>query len=117
MPLFLAVLLMKGENVGRFRALPKAEQDAVDARGVPEWGAWEQRHAASIVKKGGMVGKNIRITRDGSIAPVANDFCGYLIVEADTAEAAAALFADHPHIGTFPGDAVDIMPFVTPPDL
>lgn len=117
MPIFLATLLMKGENITRFRAMPKAEQDAVDARGLPEWAAWEKRHAASIINKGGMVGKTTRISRDGTIAPAVNDFCGYVIVEAETAEAAAALFADHPHIGTFPGDAVDIMPFVAGPDL
>ena len=117
MALFLATLLMKGENVARFRALPRAEQDAVDAKGLPEWEAWEKRHAASIINKGGMVGKTTRISRDGTIAPTVNDFCGYVIVEAETAEAAAALFADHPHITTFPGDAVEIMPFVAGPEL
>lgn len=117
MPLFLAVYMMKGENVTRFRAMPKAEQDAVDNKGLPEWEAWDKRHAAAIRNLGGMVGKTTRITRDGTIAPASNDFCGYVIIEADSAEAAAALFADHPHIGTFPGDSVDIMPFVTEPDL
>ena len=35
------------------------------------------------------------------------------VVEAENAEAAARLFLDHPHITVFPGDGVDIMPFVT----
>lgn len=117
MPLFLAVYTMTRADLARFRALPKADQDAVDAKGLPEWEAWETRNAAFIVNKGGMVGKTTRITRDGSIAPASNDFCGYVIVEADTAEAAAALFADHPHIRTFPGDGVDVMPFVAGPEL
>ena len=34
-----------------------------------------------------------------------------------TAEAAAAMFVDHPHITVFPGDGVDIMPFVTDPPV
>jgi hypothetical protein len=63
-----------------------------------------------------MVGKTTRITRDG-IAPSSNAICGYLVVEADTAGAAARLFADHPHFNTFPGDGIDIMPFVTEPDI
>ena len=89
----------------------------MDAKGLPEWKDWESRHSASLVNTGGMVGKTTRITRGGAIAPSTNDFCGYVIVEAETAEAAAAIFADHPHINTFPGDGVDIMPFLTGPDL
>ena len=34
MPRFLAVYTMKPEDVVRFRALPKAEQQAVDAEGL-----------------------------------------------------------------------------------
>ncbi|SMQ85757.1 hypothetical protein SAMN06295905_3047 [Devosia lucknowensis] len=116
MPLFLAVYMMKGDNVVRFRAMPKAEQDAVDNAGLPQWADWEKRNAASIVNKGGMVGKTTRVSI-GGIAPASNDICGYVIVEADSAEDAAALFRDHPHFNTFPGDSVDIMPFVTEPDL
>lgn len=62
----------------------------------------------------GMVGKTMRVTKHG-IAPATNGICGYLIVEAETAQAAARLFEDHPHITVFPGDGVDIMPFVTDP--
>ncbi len=116
MPRFLAVYTMKPEDLARFRALPKAEQDQVDAVGIPQWQEWEKRNADALVNLGGMVGKTMRITRTG-IAPATNDFCGYVIVEAESAEAAARLFSDHPHINIFPGDGVDIMPFLTGPDL
>ncbi|TNE61639.1 MAG: hypothetical protein EP335_15335 [Alphaproteobacteria bacterium] len=116
MPKFLAVYTMRPEDLAAFRRLSKAEQDAIDAAGLPQWQAWEARNAASLLNLGGMVGKTTRITRDG-IAPGANDFCGYVIVEAETAEDAAKLFADHPHIGVFPGYSVDIMPFLTGPDI
>lgn len=115
MPKFLAVYTMQPEDLARFRRLPKAEQDAIDAVGVPQWGEWEQRQSASIINRGGMVGKTTRITREG-VAAATNAICGYLIVEAETAEAAAQLFSDHPHINVFPGDGVDIMPFVTEPE-
>lgn len=116
MPRFLAVFMMKQENVVRFRQLPKAEQDAIDAAGLPQWEAWEKRNAAALLNRGGMVGKTTRVTRDG-IAPAINDLSGYVIVEAESAEAAAQLFADHPHFNVFPGDGVDIMPFVAGPDI
>jgi hypothetical protein len=112
MPRFLAVYTMKRENVVRFRQLPQAEQAAVDAAGVPQWVAWEARHAAAILDRGGMVGKTRRVTKDG-VAEATNDICGYLVVEAESLDAAARLFENHPHVAIFPGDAIDIMPFVT----
>ena len=112
MPRFLAVYTMKPEDLAAFRRLPKEEQDAIDAVGVKEWAAWEDRNAASIRDRGGMVGKTMRVSRDG-IAKAVNPFCGYIVVEAETVEAAARLFEDHPHITVFPGDGVDVMPFVT----
>lgn len=59
-----------------------------------------------------MVGKTLRVTKAG-IAPATNTICGYVLVEAETIEDAAKIFAEHPHIQTFPGDAIDIMPCVT----
>ena len=112
MPRFLAVYTMKPEDLAAFRARPKAEQDAVDAQGLPQWQAWEKRHSALILDRGGMVGKTLRVTRNG-VENAQNPLCGYLIIEAETAEAAASLFLDHPHITVFPGDGVDIMPLVT----
>jgi len=116
MPRFLAVYTMKPENVVRFRALPKAEQDAIDAAGLKQWLDWEKANAASFADTGGMVGKTVRVTKDG-IAKAQNDICGYVVVEAESIDAAARLFENHPHFTIFPGDSVDIMPFVTgPPD-
>ncbi|MBZ9793073.1 hypothetical protein K9B32_23700 [Rhizobium sp. 3T7] len=112
MPRFLAVYTMKPEDLASFRNLPKAEQDAVDAVGIKEWSAWEERNASSILDPGGMVGKTTRMTKAG-VSSAVNSFCGYLVVEAESADAAARLFEDHPHITVFPGDGVDIMPFLT----
>lgn len=112
MPRFLAVYTMKPEDLASFRNLPKTKQDELDAVGIPKWVEWEQRNAAFIVDRGGMVGKTTRVTKDGVIEAV-NPFCGYLVIEAETADAAARLFHDHPHFTVFPGDGVDIMPFVT----
>ncbi len=112
MPRFLAVYTMKPANVVRFHAMPKAEQDGVDATGVTQWMAWEKANAASFADKGGMVGKTKRVTK-GGIVDAQNDICGYVVVEAESVEAAARLFENHPHFSVFPGDGVDIMPFVT----
>ncbi|HWV20035.1 MAG TPA: hypothetical protein VN036_03305 [Devosia sp.] len=114
MPRFLAVYTMQPEDLAHFRALPKAEQDAIDDIGLKQWAEWEQKHAASFPDTGGMVGKTLRVNRNG-IAPASNPFCGYIVVEAESIEAAAKLFENHPHFSVFPGDGVDIMPFLTGP--
>jgi hypothetical protein len=61
-----------------------------------------------------MVGKTVRVTRDG-IAGAVNPFCGYIVVETETIEAAARLFENHRHFTVFPGDGVDIKPFSPTP--
>ncbi|HEY4345074.1 MAG TPA: hypothetical protein VGN05_12060 [Parvibaculum sp.] len=112
MPRFLAVYTMKPEDFARFRSTPKSEQDAVDAVGIKQWMDWEERNATFFADRGGMVGKTTRVTKDG-IANVMNPLCGYIVIEADSIEAAARLFENHPHFTVFPGDGVDIMPIVT----
>ncbi|MBH1992075.1 MAG: hypothetical protein I8H86_04240 [Sphingomonadaceae bacterium] len=114
MPRFLAVYTMQPQDLAHFRALPKAEQDAIDALGLRQWTDWEEGNIASFPDRGGMVGKTVRVTKDG-IAEAVNPFCGYIVVEADSIDAAARLFENHPHFATFPGDGVDIMPFLTEP--
>ena len=52
----------------------------------------------------------VRQRKDG-IADTVNAFCGYIVVEAETMEAAARLFKNHPHFTVFLRDGVDIMPF------
>ena len=61
--------------------------------------------------------KGNELARCDRTIPSTNDFGGYVIVEAESAEAAAALLTDHPHITTFLGDGVDIMPLFVGPDL
>jgi hypothetical protein len=105
---------MQPEDLAHFRSLPKAEQEAIDAAGLKQWTEWEQKNIAAFPDRGGMVGKTLRVSRDG-IAKAVNPFCGYIVVEAESIEAAARLFEHHPHFSTFPGDGVDIMPFLTEP--
>jgi hypothetical protein len=114
MPRFLAVYTMKPEDLSRFRARPEAEQKAVDAAGLKQWTDWEKANAASFPDKGGMVGKTKRVTKDG-ISDAQNALCGYIVVKAENIHAAARLFEGHPHFTIFPGDGVDIMPFLTGP--
>lgn len=114
MPRFVAVYTMKREDVAAFRALPKTEQDAIDATGLQAWETWHARNAAAIVATDVMVGRTRRVTKAGA-GDARNQIAGFVIVEAADLNAAAELFLDHPHIIVFPGDGIDVMPVVTEP--
>ncbi|HRK63400.1 MAG TPA: YciI family protein [Terricaulis sp.] len=77
--------------------------------GMKAWSDWMDKHKAIIVVEGGPLGKTKRVDR-GGISDISNAVAGYVVIEADSHEAAAALFKDHPHFTIFPGDAVEIMP-------
>lgn len=78
------------------------------AAGMKAWGDWMARHADIIVDAGGPVGKTMKASADG-VAHTRNAVSGYVIVQAETHEAATTLFRDHPHFAIFPGDSVEVM--------
>ncbi len=105
---FLAVYTGAPTSMASWDALPEAERQARQARGVAAWKQWAQDHAGVIVDLGGPLSRTKRASRDG-VTDVRNNLAGYTIVEAQSHEAAARLFLDHPHFAIFPGDGVEIM--------
>lgn len=107
---FLAVFI--GTAEGRERAgwdqMDEAKRKALEAKGMKAWGDWVATHAKVIVDHGGPLGKTKRVGRSG-VSDVRNNMAGYTIVEAESHEAAARLFENHPHFTIFPGDGVEIM--------
>ncbi|WP_425351101.1 hypothetical protein [Rhizobium sophoriradicis] len=91
----------------RQRGRPDRSQGDEARMGLLTLEGWENGNAKFIRDRGGMVGKTTRVAKD-SISKAVNPFCGYLVVEAETAEEVARLFENHPHITVFPGDGVDI---------
>ena len=76
--------------------------------GMEAWHAWMQKHAASVVEMGGPLGRTKKISKAG-IVDIRNEVGGYTIVSADSHEAAAKMFEDHPHFAIFPGERVEVM--------
>ena len=76
--------------------------------------AWAEKHQAVIVSIGGPLGKTKRVDARG-IADTSNEMSAFSIVRAESHEAAAKLFEQHPHFMIFPGDAVEIMPILPIP--
>lgn len=75
---------------------------------MTDWKAWADKHAANIVEQGTPLGKTKRVTASG-ITDVRNDFNYTMVVQADSHDAAAALFTDNPHIATIPDSYIEVM--------
>ena len=96
-------------------ALPEDERRAREREGMAAWKAWMEKHHASLVRSvGGPLGKTKKVTA-GGIEDVSNEMGGFLVVRAESHEAAARLFEKHPHFTIFPGEAVEIMPVMPIP--
>jgi hypothetical protein len=113
---YLAVFLGSKSSANRkaWDALPESERHAKEREGMAAWGAWVQKHQASIVAMGGPLGKTKKISSQG-IQEIHNELTAYTVVSAESHEAAAKLFVNHPHFAIFPGDAVEIMPVLPIP--
>jgi len=77
-------------------------------RGFHGWMKWAEDNEASIVDLGSPLGKTKRIDAKG-ISDTKNEITAYTIVQAESHEAAAGLFENHPHFMIFPGQSVEVM--------
>jgi hypothetical protein len=113
---FLAIFLgsKTSPQMTAWNALPEAEQQAKMQRGLAAWHAWVETHKGAIVEMGGPLGKTKKVDAKG-IADVSNALGGFTVVRAESHEAAAKLFEDHPHFTLFPGESVEIMPVLPIP--
>ena len=114
---FMAVYTGTPEAFAKYqRENPDPEKrKAKDREGMDAWMKWGEKHAKAIVENGGPLGKTKKVTK-GGIADIRNNLAGYTVVEAESHEAAAKLFLNHPHFTIFPGEGVEIMEVLPIPD-
>jgi hypothetical protein len=113
---YLAVFLGSKTSPQRktWDALSEEERRAKEREGMAAWKAWVEKHQAAIVGMGGPLGKTKKVTQNG-IKDVSNDMGAFTVVRADSPEAAAKLFENHPHFAIFPGESVEVMPVLPIP--
>lgn len=105
---FLAIFTGAPEAMRRCEALPEAERERRHAAGFAGWEAWGKRHADAIVMQGAPLGRTKRVGPEG-ITDIRNAMAAWTLVRAESHEAAARLFENHPHFMLFPGDGVEVM--------
>jgi hypothetical protein len=105
---FLAIYLGTPSKFEEWSKLSEAERKQREAAGMKAWGDWMKTHEAAVVVQGGPLGKTKRADPKG-VSDVKNAMTGYVVVQAESHEAAARMFEKHPHFSIFPGEAVEIM--------
>ena len=105
---FMAVFTGTPDKLEAFKRLDPKERAAREKAGMEAWEKWGKANAGAIVDQGAPLGKTKRVAADG-ISDVRNNLAAYTVVQAESHEAAAKLFLNHPHFAIFPGDGVEIM--------
>jgi hypothetical protein len=107
---FMAVYIGTAAAFEKYQQkLPDPEKRKAQERaGMEAWENWVATHQQAIVDSGAPLGKTKRISAEG-IADIRNNLTAYTIVQAESHEAAARMFENHPHFTIFPGDSVEVM--------
>ena len=103
-----------GARRAAWDALPEAQRRAKEQEGMAGWKAWVEKHHAAIVSMGGPLGKTKQVGSNG-ITDISNQLAAFTVVRADSHDAAAQMFRNHPHFAIFPGDSVEVMPIMPIP--
>ena len=107
---FLAVYL-GSESSPRARewdALDDETRATQEEAGIAAWQDWAMKNQKAISDMGAPLGATKRVDAEG-ISRTKNSLTAYTVIEAETHEAAAKLFLDHPHFKIFPGDSIEII--------
>ena len=115
---FLAIYIGTASAVERskWNELNETKRKEIELSGIKAWMDWGTANGAAIVDHGSPLGKTKRASPDG-VDDIINTMTGYVIVEAESHEAAARMFENHPHFTIFPGDSVEIMECLPLPAL
>ncbi len=107
---FLAVYLgsLNSARQAEWGKLDEAARQKRIAAGMAAWGEWMTKHHAAVVVEGGPLGKTKQASTAG-VSDTKNNMSGYVVVRAESHEAAARMFENHPHFAIFPGESVEIM--------
>lgn len=113
---FLAVYTGSPAGRSSWDSLPENERKEREARGIKAWHEWVDKNKASILEVGAPLGRTKSVYKAG-ITDIKNNMTAFTIVQADSHEAAAKLFENHPHFTIFPGEAIEVMECLVIPGM
>lgn len=113
---FLAIYLGTEEGFAKYKALDEKMRKEKDMSGMAAWMKWATDNKASIADMGTPLGKTKRVDKNGSVDSK-NGLGAWTVVQAESLDAAAALFLNHPHFTIFPGESVEVMECLSLPGM
>jgi len=107
---YLAIFLGTPEarQASGWDALDEATRKAREREGIAAWKQWMADHQAHLVEGGSPLGKTKRVDK-GGVSDTKNGMAAWVVVEADSHDAAARMFEGHPHFTIFPGESIEVM--------
>jgi len=108
---FMVLYMASGPE---FEKMAKNSTPEQKKTGMDAWMKWMNANKASIVEGGGPLGKTKRVDSNG-ISNTKNDIAGYSVVQAESHDAAAKIFAkENPHLH-MPGAWIEIVEIMAMP--
>jgi hypothetical protein len=113
---FLATYLGSASALDNWKKMDEEKRGQQEKAGKEAWMKWVKANEKSILDHGSPVGKTECISAKG-ISVTRNEIGAYTIVQAESHEAAAKLFENHPHFMIFPGHSVEVMECLPMPEM
>jgi hypothetical protein len=107
---FLATFMGSANNarMDEWNQLSPEQKKERERAGMDAWGKWVEQNKKHIVDHGAPIGKT-KLASASGVSETKNMITAYTVVEAESHDAAAKMFLNHPHFSIFPGVAVEIM--------
>ena len=104
---FLVMYLAPASVIDEWKRTQPAKRKQAEEKMQGEWKKWMSDHGKMFTDTGAGAGKTKRITGQVT-ADARNDIMLYAIVEAESHDAAAGAFKDHPHL-QIPQSSIEVM--------
>ena len=108
---YLAIFLGSPEKMMAWKP-----DEAEMKKGMEQWSKWATDHKGDIVEDGSPLGKTKKIDKNG-VTDIKNELGAWVVVQAESHEAAAKMFENHPHFTIFPGERVEVMECLPMPKM
>jgi hypothetical protein len=103
---FIALYLVPSSVIADWAKTDPEKKKAAEQAMQADWGRWMQEHAG-MISDTGAGGRTKRVTETG-VSETKNDILMYSFVEAESHEAAAKAFENHPHL-RIPQSSIEVM--------
>lgn len=105
---FMAVFLGGPAGMEKWNGLDEKTRKDREQKGMAAWQAWVETNKKNITELGSPLGKTLMVNEKG-VSGTKNELTAFTVVQAESHEAAAKLFQNHPHFAIFPGDRIEVM--------